>query len=62
MRCGTLNWLSTADAATASGGATMAPSAIAAAIGRPAIFQPTKATTTVVKTTAPSASSASDSR
>ena len=58
MRCGTLNCPSTALAATASGGATMAPSAIAAAIGSPAIFQPTKATTTVVKMTAPSASSA----
>ncbi len=48
--------LSTAVAATASGGATMAPSAIAAAIGRPANLHPIHATSAVVTSTANTAS------
>ena len=56
MRCGSLSSLSTAAAAAASGGATIAPSAIAAAIGSPAKRQPTNATAAVVNTTANTAS------
>ena len=58
MRRGGLSWFSTAAAAAASGGATIAPSAIAAAIGSPAIDQPTNATAAVVRTTATSTSEA----
>ena len=56
MRCGSLSSFSTAAAAAASGGATMAPSAIAAAIGSPAKRQPINATAAVVSTTANTAS------
>jgi len=56
MRCGRLNSFSTAVAAAASGGATIAPSAIAAASGSPAKRQPRNATAAVVRTTANTAS------
>ena len=59
MRRGGRSWFRTAEAATASGGATIAPSAIAAAIGRSAIAQPTNATAAVVNPTATSTSDAS---
>ena len=53
MRCGGRSGRSTAVAATASGGATMAPSAIAAAQGRPGTSAcATTATAAVVRPTA----------
>ena len=53
MRCGGLNWRSTAVAAAASGGATTAPSAIAGAHGMAGISaRATTATAMVVKPTA----------
>jgi hypothetical protein len=58
-RRGRSNCRRTAVAATASGGATMAPSATAAAIGRPASAQPAKATAAVVSATATTASAVS---
>src|SRR5690349_11328199 len=53
---GTDGRFSIATAAAASGGDTIAPSANAAASGRPASATPTHATATVVTTTAPTAS------
>src|SRR5262250_514446 len=61
IRRGGRNWRSTAAAAAAFGGATMAPSAIAAASGRPANFHPIKATAAVVTMTAMTASEVSGS-
>src|SRR5882757_507100 len=48
--------VSTADAAAASGGATIAPKAIAAAMGKPMKVHPTHATTAAVTNTAKIAS------
>ncbi len=59
MRRGNLKCASTAEAAAASGGATMAPSAIATASGMPANATPTQATAAVVSSTATPASAMS---
>src|SRR6267378_1903604 len=56
VRRGRLNSRSTAAAAAASGGATMAPSATAAAKGNPASAQPAQATAAVVSNTSTTAS------
>ena len=55
IRCGIRRCRSTSLAATASGGATIAPSAIAAAIGKPANRHPRNAIAAVVSTTATTA-------
>src|SRR6202140_1414681 len=59
VRRGKLNSRSTAAAAAASGGATMAPSATAAANGNPASAQPAQATAAVVSNTSTTASEVS---
>src|SRR6266403_716783 len=59
VRRGRLNSRSTAAAAAASGGATMAPSATAAANGNPASAQPAQATAAVVSNTSTTASEVS---
>src|SRR5258706_16474057 len=58
---GKLNSRSTVAAAAASGGATMAPSATAAANGKPAIAHPTQATAAVVSNTSTTAHQGSGS-
>jgi hypothetical protein len=62
VRRGMRNCCITAAAATASGGATMAPSVMAAASGRPANAQPAHATAAVVSSTATSTSETSGSQ
>ncbi len=54
--------VSTADAAAASGGATIAPRTIAAAIGKPANAQPAEATAAAVASTAKIASAIKGAR